>query len=542
MPLFSVDFSAVPFCFIRLHVSLVLRVGILSLVLVNNSLDEDMLDEVNDSEEDHACVPLKIENDNRIMAVHEVDSYVSNVVSQPPIRSSRLAGQNAQLRNGLNSRGVQKRRSSLKRRRARTPSDVGMQKANGALVTDLISSKKNGIPLVSVISKTKLRSSVCEHSAADIKDDGSSVVGFAHDIGLSSCNANILVIESDRCYRIEGATITLDLSGSGDWMLVMKKDGFTRYTHLAQKNMRPCTPNRITHDLIWSGDENWKLEFHNRQDWFIFKELYKECSDRNLLASSSKAIPIPGVHEVLVYWDINNATFTRTDAYISLKNDEVARALAKNTANYDMDSEDEEWLKTFNGEFVSEMKHHEHLSENNFELMIDAFEKAFYCSPDDFADDKVALNICSEFGRREVIEAAYSYWTKKRKQKQTALLRVFQGNQAKKAPLIPKPVLRKRRSFKRQCSQFGRGKQPTVLQVMAAERCALEEQCAMAKVEQVKISAKKSAEHAIVKRHRVQLLMENADLATYKAVMALRIAEAACIANPSEVTASDLLV
>lgn len=40
----------------------------------------------------------------------------------------------------------------------------------------------------------------------------------------------------------------------------------------------------------------------------------------------------------------------------------------------------------------------------------------------------------------------------------------LQGHQSRKAPLVPKPALRKRRSFKRQGSQHGRGKQPGLLQ------------------------------------------------------------------------------
>uniref|UniRef100_A0A2P2KF88 Uncharacterized protein LOC101310159 n=1 Tax=Rhizophora mucronata TaxID=61149 RepID=A0A2P2KF88_RHIMU len=69
---------------------------------------------------------------------------------------------------------------------------------------------------------------------------------------------------------------------------------------------------------------------------------------------------------------------------------------------------------------------------------------------------------------------------------------------------------------------------------MAAERDAFEEQNAMLKVEEAKLSANRSTELAIAKRCRAQLLMENADLAIYKAAMTLRIAEAASVANPSE--------
>ncbi|KDP45003.1 hypothetical protein JCGZ_01503 [Jatropha curcas] len=530
VPLFSLDFSAVPSCFVYMHLSLLFKFKCLP---VNTPLDEDSCDE--ESEDDPSCVLVELDEDPSCVLVKpdvvpETDKSANKVGLHPS--ASKIAGRSGQYRNGINSRGIQKRRSSLRRRRARNPSLVGLHKANGALVSDLISSRKNGIPFSSIVSKNKLRFSAQSSPAGEISP---IALEATQAMDSSSCSANVLVIESDRCYRIERATVTLEISDAREWVLVVKKDGVTRFTHLAQKGMRPCSSNRITHDIIWTGDESWKLEFPNRQDWFTFKDLYKECFDRNVPSPISKAIPVPGVCEVLGYEDSDNVPFSRPDVYISLNNDEVARALANKSANYDMDSEDEEWLKKFNNEFSVETEHQEHLSEDNFELMIDAFEKAFYCSPDDFADEREAVNHCLEFGRRETVEALYGYWMKKRKQRRGPLLKVFQGQQTKKAPLIPKPVLRKRRSLKRQTSQFGRGKQPSLLQAMAAEHDALEEQNAMRKVEAAKASAQKSVESAILKRRRAQMLMENADLAIYKSLMALRIAEAARMANLTDV-------
>ncbi|OMO53916.1 hypothetical protein COLO4_36634 [Corchorus olitorius] len=54
------------------------------------------------------------------------------------------------------------------------------------------------------------------------------------------------------------------------------------------------------------------------------------------------------------------------ELHITFDGDEVSRAVAKRKANYDMDSEDEEWLKQFNYEFFSGNGHHEHLS--NYEV------------------------------------------------------------------------------------------------------------------------------------------------------------------------------
>lgn len=63
--------------------------------------------------------------------------------------------------------------------------------------------------------------------------------------------------------------------------------------------------------------------------------------------------------------------------------------------------------------------------------------------------------------------------------------------------------------------------------MIAAEHNAAEEQSAILRIHEAKASADKSVELAILKRQRAQFLMENADLAMYRATMALRIADAA---------------
>lgn len=66
---------------------------------------------------------------------------------------------------------------------------------------------------------------------------------------------------------------------------------------------------------------------------------------------------------------------------------------------------------------------------------------------------------------------------------------------------------------------------------MAAEQDALVEKNSVLKVQEANASANRSVEFAILKRKRAQFLMENADLATYRAMMAIRIAEAARVAE-----------
>lgn len=76
---------------------------------------------------------------------------------------------------------------------------------------------------------------------------------------------------------------------------------------------------------------------------------------------------------------------------------------------------------------------------------------------------------------------------------------------------------------------------------LAAERGALEEQSALRKVEEAQASANRSLELAMAKRQRAQSLMGNADLAAYRATMALRIAEAAQVVESPDVAAAHFL-
>ncbi|KAH0969025.1 hypothetical protein GBA52_029110 [Prunus armeniaca] len=111
--------------------------------------------------------------------------------------------------------------------------------------------------------------------------------GSRRDLDSTWCSANILVTELDKCYREDGATVMLEMSSSGEWLLVVKKNGLTRYTHKAEKS-------------------------HGKED-----------------------------------------------------------------CNYDMDSDDEEWLKKFNSDFFAENELHDHVSEDNFELMVDRLRRHF---------------------------------------------------------------------------------------------------------------------------------------------------------------------
>lgn len=68
-----------------------------------------------------------------------------------------------------------------------------------------------------------------------------------------------------------------------------------------------------------------------------------------------------------------------------------------------------------------------------------------------------------------------------------------------------------------------------------------EQQNTTPKVDEAKAAASRSLQMAIVKRQRAQLLMQNADLLTYKATMAIRIAEIAKLRNVYSAQISQML-
>lgn len=426
IPLFSVDFSAVPFYFMYLHSSMVLKFGFLPFVLVNNSVGVcSNGEELIDSEEILLCISSKKDLFESKSIDLENENSGKRRMLQPTIGASRFSGRNAQWRNVLNSRSIQKRRSSQRSRRVRNSSSVGIHKSNGALVSDFITNRNKGIPFSSVVYNQELRRSARHVPATNIKELKSASVVVKDEVDTMCCSANILIVESDRCFRVNGANVMLEVSTSKEWVVVVKKDGIIRYSHKAEKVMRYAS-NRHTHAMIWNGEDGWKLEFPNRQDWIIFKELYKECCDRNVEAPSVKIIPVPGVCEVADYGDYRGNPFSRPDTYITSKDDEVSRAMEKRTASYDMDSEDEEWLSKLNNEFHADNDLHGQVSEENFELMVDAFEKAVYCCPDEYPDGNGIADLCVDLGSREAISSVYDYWMKKRKRRRGSLVRVFQ--------------------------------------------------------------------------------------------------------------------
>lgn len=506
IPLFTLEFSAVPSCFMYLHSSLFLKSISFPNNLENSNMEEDSSD-IDDFGHQSSFETTSLVKPDSILL--DGDFGKEDVLDN---MDSKLTGKSVlYMKKAVIPRNKsQKRRSSLRSVRINNQPTLSVHVG-----------KKSSVPGYGSACRT-LKSPIQKTAESTIKDPRISLAELTQDIDSTSCGANILVVEPDKCYRVNDVVIKIEMSAPRKWSVVVCKDRMLQYNLDAQKTMRPCSTNRVTHDIIWTEDNcSWKLEFPNRRDWFIFKELYRVCFERNFLIATSSAIPVPKVQIISDYADYYNGPFVIPELYISVKDDELTRALTKRTAIYDMDSDDEKWLENFNTESSLVNQQHEQLTMEQFELIIDASEENLTIHP----DDNDASDLSLDLANKNVVEAVYGYWRRKRKENHSKLSRIYQSYRPRRDRLRTKTIIRKKRTSARTPRQPGRDK--LIWQSIQNELNALEEQKALHKCVQAKAEASRLEGLAIEQRRKAQLLMENADLATYKAVMALRLAEEA---------------
>uniref|UniRef100_A0A0E0CDN8 Enhancer of polycomb-like protein n=1 Tax=Oryza meridionalis TaxID=40149 RepID=A0A0E0CDN8_9ORYZ len=339
------------------------------------------------------------------------------------------------------------------------------------------------------------------------------------------CRANLLIIQPDRCWREEGAEVMLEPSESNEWCIAVKIHGVNRIS-LKPSEQRFYVVNRFTHAYILAVDDGLKIEFSDKWDWLLFKELQIEGRERN---SQGKMIPIPGVNEVSDDMGvIGTYPFSRpVPDYIRMVDDEVGRALSRDSV-YDLDSEDEQWLTQLNhSDSDRKSAHLNHISYEDFEKMITTFEKDAFNNPEGTSDLDQILSRYPTLEKDHNVLAVHEYWINKRYKKGVPLLRILQGATLRRGQLSQRSI-KKKRSFKRQRSQAGRGKPDICLQ----DANGAEEE-ALRRVVEAERAATQAGETAVRLRSRAQRLMAKAELVAYKSVMALRIAEAARISDSS---------
>lgn len=263
---------------------------------------------------------------------------------------------------------------------------------------------------------------------ASEKKNADSCGGSQRNIELLACDANVLVtLGGVKGWREFGARIVLEIEGHNEWRIAVKFSGVTKYSYKVHNVLQPGSTNRFTHAMMWKGGKDWVLEFPDRSQWMLFKELHEECYNRNIRAASVKNIPIPGVRLIEEIEDYaSEVSFIRSSPkYYRQAESDVEMAMDPSRILYDMDSEDEQWLSKNSFSCSGESKH-EVISDEFFEKVMDMFEKVAYARQcDRFALDELE-ELMVDVGSMEVVKSIYEHWQNKRRKNGMPLIRHLQ--------------------------------------------------------------------------------------------------------------------
>ncbi|KAI5421349.1 hypothetical protein KIW84_044967 [Lathyrus oleraceus] len=241
-----------------------------------------------------------------------------------------------------------------------------------------------------------------------------------------SCDANVLITAGDKGWREYGSHVVLELFEHNEWKLSVKVLGVTRYSYKALQFIQLGSANRYTHAMMWKGDKDWILEFPDRSQWALFKEMHEECYNRNLRAASVKNIPIPGVHLIEENDDEGSeVTFVRSSMYFQQVETDFEMALNPSRVLYDMDSEDEQWFSNIRNsdKYNSDLNG---ITEEMFEKTMDLFEKAAYAKMRDQFTPHEIEELTFHVGPLGIVKVVYDHWLQRRQKKGMALIRHFQ--------------------------------------------------------------------------------------------------------------------
>ncbi|EPS72750.1 hypothetical protein M569_02005 [Genlisea aurea] len=247
------------------------------------------------------------------------------------------------------------------------------------------------------------------------------------NLDLLTCVGNILVSHVDKGWREHGANVVLEVADRNEWRLAVKVSGVTKYSHKVKHILQPGSTNRYSHAMMWKGGKDWALEFPDRSQWMLFKEMHEECYNRNIRAASVKNIPIPGVRlveESDVYG--NDAPFSRNSPrYIRQVQTDVERAMDQSRMLYDMDTDDEQWLLENNN--AADRQKYGEISEEYLEKAMDMFEKVSYAHPlrENFPASEIE-ELVMGLVSVEAGKAIYEHWRQKREKTGMPLIRHLQ--------------------------------------------------------------------------------------------------------------------
>ncbi|EEF45945.1 uncharacterized protein LOC8272156 isoform X1 [Ricinus communis] len=252
--------------------------------------------------------------------------------------------------------------------------------------------------------------------------------GSERNLELLSCEANVLITLGDKGWREYGAQVVLELSDHNEWKLAVKLSGTTKYSYKAHQFLQPGSTNRYTHAMMWKGGKDWILEFSDRSQWALFKEMHEECYNRNIHAASVKNIPIPGVRLIEEHDDngIEVPFIRHSSKYFRQVETDVEMALNPSRLLYDIDSDDEQWISNNLSSLEVFNSNSWEISEEIFEKTMDLFEKAAYSQHrDQFTSDEIE-ELMAGVGSMEAIKVIHDYWQQKRQRKGMPLIRHLQ--------------------------------------------------------------------------------------------------------------------
>ncbi|CAA7025455.1 unnamed protein product [Microthlaspi erraticum] len=259
-------------------------------------------------------------------------------------------------------------------------------------------------------------------SAADVSK------GLQKDLESSFCDANVLVTLGDRGWREYGAQVVLEPFDNNEWKLSVKISGTTKYSHRAHQFLQPGSTNRFTHAMMWKGGKDWTLEFPDRGQWSLFKEMHEECYDRNTRAALVRNIPIPGIRLIEKdNFDETETEFIRSSSkYFRQTETDVEMALDPSRVMYDMDSDDEQYLLRLRECSDAENSCSWEMTEDMFEKAMDMFEKASYVKQRDHFTIIEIQELTAGVGSLTAMEKIYEHWRTKRQSKGMPLIRHLQ--------------------------------------------------------------------------------------------------------------------
>ncbi|KAJ9546778.1 hypothetical protein OSB04_019321 [Centaurea solstitialis] len=256
---------------------------------------------------------------------------------------------------------------------------------------------------------------------ANDKRTSDSSKGPRRNLELVACDANILINGGEKGWRECGARVFLEVADQNEWKLAVKCNGELRYSYKVHQDLQPGSTNRYTHAMMWKGGKDWALEFPDRSQWFLFKEMHEECHNRNIRAASIKNIPIPGVRLIEdSVDDQEEMPFVRSPWYFRQVRNDVEMAMDGSHVVYDMDSEDEEWITRQEG------GEDDVISHEVFEKVMDMLEKVSYAQKRDHFTSGEIDELIARVSPMQVAKSIYEHWREKRLRKGMPLIRQLQ--------------------------------------------------------------------------------------------------------------------